>query len=209
MSLFITFEGTDATGKSTQVKLLAAALQVAGLNCVLTREPGGTPTAERIRELVLDPSLQVSERTELLLYLAARAEHVQNLIRPALADGKIVVCDRFMDSTLSYQGIARNLGLQEVLAVNSFATGGLLPDITFLLHAEPAVVEARRQARGQAADRLEAEGAVFKERVRQGFLNLQSLYPRRIKLINADQEIEQIHREIVGYLRSFLPLGGA
>lgn len=209
MSLFITFEGTDATGKSTQVKLLAAALQVAGLNCVLTREPGGTPTAERIRELVLDPSLQVSERTELLLYLAARAEHVQNLIRPALADGKIVVCDRFMDSTLSYQGIARNLGLQEVLAVNSFATGGLLPDITFLLHAEPAVVEARRQARGQAADRLEAEGAAFKERVRQGFLNLQSLYPRRIKLINADQEIEQIHREIVGYLRSFLPLGGA
>lgn len=209
MSLFITFEGADATGKSTQAKLLAAALQLSGLNCVLTREPGGTPTAERIRELVLDPSLQVSERTELLLYLAARAEHVQNFIRPALADGKIVVCDRFMDSTLSYQGIARNLGLQEVLTVNSFATGGLLPDITFLLHAEPAVVEARRQARGQAVDRLEAEGSAFKGRVRQGFLKLQSLYPQRIKLINADQDVEQIHREIVGYLRSFLPLGGA
>lgn len=208
MGIFITFEGADATGKSTQVNLLAAALKASGMDCVLTREPGGTPTAERIRELVLDPSIQVGERAELMLYLAARAEHVQKLIRPALAQGQVVICDRFMDSTLAYQGIARELGLQEVLAVNSFATGGLIPDITFLLTVEQEVAESRRVARGQCADRLEAEGLDFKERVRRGFIEVQQLYPQRIILIDANRDIEQIHAEIMAYINKIFPVRG-
>lgn len=208
MSLFITFEGADATGKSTQVQLLAETLRAEGIECVLTREPGGTTTAECIRKLVLDPAIQVGERAELMLYLAARAEHVQKLIKPALSEGKVVICDRFMDSTLAYQGIARRLGLQEVLAVNSFSTGGLVPDVTFLLHVEQAVAECRHQHRGRAADRLESESADFKERVRQGFLEVQKMYPERIVLINAEREIEQIHAEIITYIRKNFPVRG-
>ena len=208
MALFITFEGADATGKTTQVALLAEAMQTAGFDCVLTREPGGTTTAESIRELVLDPAMQVGDRAELMLYLAARAEHVQKLIKPALEAGKIVICDRFMDSTLAYQGIARGLGVAEVLAVNSFATGGLLPDITFLLHVDQAVAEARRQARGQAMDRLEAESVAFKERVRQGFLQVQSMYPERIRLIDAQRDVQVIHAEIMQHIKQICPVRG-
>lgn len=208
MSLFITFEGADAIGKTTQVQLLAQALQDRGLDYVLTREPGGTSTAERIRELVLDPSVKVGEQAELLLYLAARAEHVTKLIKPALDADKIVICDRFMDSTLAYQAIARGLGLEEVLTVNSFATGGLVPDITFLLHADSTVIESRRSLRGLLPDRLESESREFKECVRRGFLQIQQLYPERIKLIDAGLSIEQVHQEIVLHIKKVCPAWG-
>lgn len=208
MGLFITFEGADATGKSTQVKLLAEALQNRGLEYVLTREPGGTPTAERIRDLVLDPGLHVGDQAELLLYLAARAEHVQKLIKPALDEDKFVICDRFMDSTLAYQAIARGLGLMEVLSINEFAIDGLMPDITFLLHADSTVIEERRRFRGLIPDRLEAEDNDFKERVRRGFLQIQQLYPERIKLIDASCSIEEVHADIVDHVKRICPAWG-
>lgn len=208
MGLFITFEGADATGKSTQVKLLAEALRNRGLEYVLTREPGGTPTAERIRELVLDPDLHVGDQAELLLYLAARAEHVQQLIKPALDADKFVICDRFMDSTLAYQGIARGLGLTEVLSINDFAIDGVVPDITFLLHADASVIEQRRIFRGLLPDRLEAEDDGFKERVRRGFLQIQQLYPERIKLIDAARSIDEVHADIVEHIRRICPVWG-
>ena len=126
-SLFISFEGADACGKSTQVQLLAETLRTQGRELIITREPGGTKVAEKIRDILLDKELQISARGELLLYLAARAEHVQQVIKPALQAGKIVICDRFLDSTLVYQGLARGLGLTEVLRLNDFATQGLLP----------------------------------------------------------------------------------
>lgn len=208
MGLFITFEGADATGKSTQVKLLAEALKNRGMEYVLTREPGGTPTAERIRDLVLDPGLHVGDQAELLLYLAARAEHVQKLIKPALDADKFVICDRFMDSTLAYQAIARGLGLTEVLAINAFAMDGLVPDITFLLNADSSVIEERSKFRGLIPDRLEAEDNDFKERVRRGFLQIQQLYPERIKLIDAARSIEDVHADIVDHMRKVCPAWG-
>ena len=188
-SLFISFEGADACGKSTQVQLLAETLRTQGRELIITREPGGTKVAEKIRDILLDKELQISARGELLLYLAARAEHVQQVIKPALQAGKIVICDRFLDSTLVYQGLARGLGLTEVLRLNDFATQGLLPEVTFWLAATREVLETRRLQRGVPQDRLELEQESFKELVRQGFAQLQELYPARIKKIDARTHI--------------------
>src|SRR5919109_535211 len=141
--MFITFEGIDRSGKTTQAGLLADAL---GEKALLVREPGGTPAAERIRELVKDPSLELSPITETLLFGAARAELVATVIRPALAEGKIVVCDRYIDSTVAYQGGARGLGIDKVEELNRWITDGLAPDLTFLLEIEPAVAHDRPAA---------------------------------------------------------------
>lgn len=201
--IFITFEGADATGKTTQLKLLSEVLTQRNIAHVLTREPGGTEDAERIRNLVLDAQTEFNERAELLLYLAARAEHVEKLIKPTLAMGKLVLCDRFTDSTLAYQGLARGLGLETVLTLNDFATGGLLPDVTFLLHTSAAVSEQRRLGRG-STDRMETQSAEFKERVRQGFLELQSRYPERICLLDAERSVPELHAQIIKYVERLL-----
>ncbi len=201
--LFITFEGSDGTGKSTQIELLARALTEGGHDCVVTREPGGTQTAERIREVLLDKELSVVPRAELLLYLAARAEHVQNVVVPALQAGKMVICDRFVDSTVAYQGYARGFGVEQVLFLNDFAAAGLVPDITFLLDAEPELLEQRINHRGEQ-NRLDAEGTAFKSKVREGFLNLQAQHPERIKLINAADTAEKVHLELVAHLSQLL-----
>ena len=133
---FITLEGPDGSGKSTQLELIAEYLRQNGREVVCTREPGGSEAAERLRQLVLDPQLAIDARTETLLYLAARADHLDKVVRPALASGKIVLCDRFSDSTLVYQGFVRGLPLQELLQLNTFATGGLEPDLTLLLDGD-------------------------------------------------------------------------
>ena len=203
-SLFISFEGADACGKSTQVQLLAETLRTQGRELIITREPGGTKVAEKIRDILLDKELQISARGELLLYLAARAEHVQQVIKPALQAGKIVICDRFLDSTLVYQGLARGLGLTEVLRLNDFATQGLLPQVTFWLAATREVLEMRRLRRGAPQDRLELEQESFKEIVRQGFAQLQELYPARIKKIDASQEISAVQAAIWHNLQEYI-----
>lgn len=195
--LFITFEGPDGAGKSTQIRKFTSYLEEKNISFILTREPGGTLLGDRIRKTVLDPdSGAVDERAETLLYLASRAQHVTELIRPALAEGKVVVCDRFSDSTLAYQGIARGLGLEEMKELDSFATGGLVPDLTILLDAEPGALEERRSKR-RVLDRMELEKSDFQQKVRNGFLLLAQRYPERIHKVNALDSVGKIRFEII------------
>lgn len=195
--LFVTFEGPDGAGKSTQIRKFTSFLEEKKISFVLTREPGGTLLGDRIRKTVLDPdSGIVDERAETLLYLASRAQHVTELIRPALAEGKVVVCDRFSDSTLAYQGIARGLGMEEIRELDLFATGGLIPDLTFLLDAEPEALEERRSKR-RILDRMELEKSDFQRKVRDGFLLLAQKYPERIHKINALDSVGKIRFEII------------
>ena len=194
-SLFITFEGPDGSGKTTQISRLANWLAERGFAVVCTREPGGTPAAERIREIVLDPALPIKAEAETLLYLAARAEHVEKIIVPALAAGETVLCDRFSDSTLVYQGITRGIDLKTLRLLNGFATKGLEPDITFLLDADPEHLELRRQERG-IQDRFELEGISFQQKVRKGFMQLAGEDKKRIKVINALQDLDAVTKEI-------------
>jgi dTMP kinase len=195
--MFVTFEGVDGSGKSTQARLLAEALRDEGREVVATREPGGTELGERVRELVLHGN-GVSPWAEATLFAAARAQLVEEVIRPALARGADVVCDRYLDSSLAYQGIGRGLGVDRVLELNLVATGGLLPDTTFLLEL-PAAEAARR--RGADTDRLEAEGQEFAERVGIAYRELADAFPRRIVVVDATLSPEEQARIVREELR--------
>jgi dTMP kinase len=195
--MFVTFEGVDGSGKSTQARLLAEALRDEGREVVATREPGGTELGERVRELVLHGN-GVSPWAEATLFAAARAQLVEEVIRPALARGADVVCDRYLDSSLAYQGIGRGLGVDRVLELNLVATGGLLPDKTFLLEL-PAAEAARR--RGADTDRLEAEGQEFAERVGIAYRELAGAFPRRIVAVDATLSPEEQARIVREELR--------
>ena len=191
---FRTFEGADGGGKSTQVQLVATWLQQRGYEVVTTREPGGTVLAEKVRELVLDPALPLNSTSQSLLYLAARSEHVEKVIRPALAAGKIVLCDRFSDSTLVYQGLAVGKAWDEVvelLRLCSFATAGLEPDLTLVLDGRPEELAKRRELRG-VTDRYEQQGLDFQHKLRDGFLTLAKAEPERIKVLNAEGSMEEV-----------------
>jgi dTMP kinase len=188
--LFVTFEGIDRSGKTTQARLLCEAL---GDAAVPVREPGGTAVGERVRELLKDPGAELGAETEALLFAAARAELVARVIRPALEDGRVVVSDRFLDSSLAYQGSARGLGLEEVAQINRFATGGLVPDLTFLLAIDPAAAAAR----GSEADRFEAEGAELQERVLHAYEQLAAAEPERWRRIDADRPPEEVHADVL------------
>lgn len=192
---FISLEGVDGSGKSTQIQTTAAWLKEQGYEVLVTREPGGTATAEKIRNLVLDADVPLQPRTELLLYLAARAQHVAEVIKPALAAGRIVLCDRFVDSTLVYQGIVRGLDLCRLKELNEFASEELMPALTLLLDADPALLEERRRERG-VTDRFEQEGLSFQKKLREGFLFLAEKEPERIKKVAALQAPEQVQAEI-------------
>lgn len=192
---FISLEGVDGSGKSTQIQTTAAWLKEQGYEVLVTREPGGTATAEKIRNLVLDADVPLQPRTELLLYLAARAQHVAEVIKPALAAGRIVLCDRFVDSTLVYQGIVRGLDLRRIKELNEFASEELMPALTLLLDADPALLEERRRERG-VTDRFEQEGLSFQKKLREGFLFLAEKEPERIKKVAALQAPEQVQAEI-------------
>jgi dTMP kinase len=194
--VFITFEGLDGSGKSTQAELLRAALEAEGRDVVLTREPGGTDVGERIRELILGGT-QMAPWTEATLFAAARAELVDRVIAPALERGADVVCDRYIDSSLAYQGIARDLGVDRVLELNLQATRGLLPDKTILLLIDPE--EAARRV-GES-DRIEREGAEFHRRVDAAYRELAELFPRRIVPADATQPPENLSRLIRVQLR--------
>jgi dTMP kinase len=177
---FVTFEGIEGSGKSTQLRLLAARLAGRGIAHATTREPGGTPLADEIRALLLARRDEpVHPETELLLYEASRAQHVRAFLLPRLEGGVAVLCDRYLDATLAYQGSARSIPPERVEALNAFASGGLLPDATFLLDLDPETGLARAAARGKA-DRIEGEGLPFHRAVREGYLDLWRRFPDRI-----------------------------
>jgi dTMP kinase len=199
--LFITIEGIEGGGKTTQVGLLAAALERAKLVVRVTREPGGTKLGEEIRSLLLHSATSVGGLAELFLILADRAQHVESLIQPALRAGEVVLCDRFADSTLAYQAYGRELPLEAVRAVESVARQGVLPDLTFVLDCpiEIGLARTRRRRGHAAADRFEGEEASFHERVRQGFLVLAREDPRRIRVIDGTRAADDVHREILAW----------
>lgn len=206
---FITFEGGEGCGKSTQIRLLADRLRAAGKEVLLTREPGGTALAERIRSLVREESDDPpNSRAETLLFIASRAQVVENVIRPALASGTWVLCDRFADSTFAYQGYGRGLDLDELKRINSFATGGLEPDMTILLNVSPEVSAKRMRAREAAtntdADRMEKAGDGFHARLRQGFLELAAAEPERFAVIQADGSVEEVEEAVWNSIQPML-----
>ncbi|MBR5642548.1 MAG: dTMP kinase [Firmicutes bacterium] len=193
--IFITFEGPDGSGKTTQIRLLAQHCRQMGFEVVLTREPGGTPISEAIRDLLLDPShKEMDGVTEALLYAASRAQHVAEKIRPALEAGCIVLCDRFMDSSIAYQGYARGLG-DDVRVINEFAIQGTQPDITFFLDL-PADQGKKRVASARDLDRLEQEDLSFHNAVYDGYRKLKEIYADRYICIDASRSIEEIAAEI-------------
>jgi len=196
--LFITFEGLDGCGKSTQMELLAEALAARGYVITMTREPGGTPLGEAIRDMLLDPRHHgMSARAEALLYAAARAHLVEQVIRPVLEDGQIVLCDRYIDSSLAYQGYGRGLGTDYILLVNDWGTDGLYPDLTLFLDLDDAVRSTRLAA---VPDRLEAEDEGFHQRVARGYRELLMLHRHRIRRVDAtggESEVQERVRAII------------
>ena len=206
---FITFEGGEGCGKSTQVARLKSALESEGAEVVLVREPGGTWLAENIRRLIKDQYEDAPcDRAELLLFLAARAQLARNVIRPALEAGKWVVSDRFCDSTIAYQGYGRGLPIDLIRQVNDFACEGLVPDLTILLDVSPETSQARRRRREHdtcaVADRIEREGAEFHVRIRRGFAELAEAEPSRIVMIDANGSSDAVWEEIWKSTKRFL-----
>jgi len=198
--MFVTFEGVDGSGKSTQAKLLVEWLEAAGHSVLLTREPGGTPVGEAVRKLVLDGD-EMTAWTEATLFASARAEHVARAIRPALEAGQIVVCDRYLDSSVAYQGFARGLGEDKVRELSLTVTGGLLPQRTFLLLVDPAVAFARSP---DVRDRIEREDVEFMARVDAGFRSLAAAEPARIVALDGERASEDLHEEIREHVRALL-----
>ena len=201
-------EGPDGSGKTTQISLLAKVLTSEGREVVQTREPGGTPLADRIRVLVLDPAHdKMTARTEALLYMAARAQHTAELIRPAMERGAVVISDRYADSTLVYQGVARGLPLDSLIWLNRFATEELTPDLTLLLDGDTDCLAQRVTNRGNK-DRLDNEDPEFHRKVREGFLLLAAQNPERFRVIDADRTVESIQLDIQRFVQEFLQKRG-
>lgn len=201
---FITFEGIDGSGKSTQMRLLANELHARGFDVVTTREPGGTPLGTRLRSLLLDTETIVDPLAELLLYAADRAQHVSTLVRPALASGKIVLSDRYADATVAYQGAGRRLDPEVIQQVVQLATGGLVPDLTLLFdldvsegHARRAHRRERAQTEGHGGDRLDNETTEFHTRVRAAYTAIARRAPRRVRIIDARLPIEETHARVM------------
>jgi dTMP kinase len=207
----ITFEGPEGSGKSTQMEMLHAHLVRKGYDCLSTREPGGTPIGERIREIVLDVRQgNLADRAELFLILADRAQHTAEVILPALREGKIVLCDRYNDSTMAYQGYGRGLDLAETRRMCAYSSLGLQPDLTFLLDVDVDTGLNRSRERrktghpGKAVDRMEAAGKDFHERVRAGYLALAAEDAERIRILHSSQNVEEVHIEIVRIVEAAL-----
>src|SRR3954451_24621299 len=192
--LFVTFEGIDRSGKTTQARLLCEAL---GDEALGVREPGGTEVGERVRELLKDPDIELGSEAEAVLFAAARAELVARVIRPALEEGRVVVSDRFLDSSLAYQGVARGLGVVEVRQINDFAVRGLTPDITFLLQIEPE----RAATRAGQLDRFEDEGDSLQNAVFEAYAELAEADPSRWRILDADRPSADVHNDVLEAVR--------
>ncbi|WP_442294894.1 dTMP kinase [Terrabacter sp. 2RAF25] len=191
--LFVCFEGGDGAGKTTQVRLLTEVLEQRGREVVVTRQPGGTPLGAQIRELVLHGD-HVAARAEALLFAADKAHHVDQLIKPALAEGKVVITDRYVDSSITYQGAGRELGADEITALQHWAVGGLLPDLTIVLDVSPQV---GRERRGDVHDRLESEADAFHAAVRRGYLDLAAQDPERYLVLDASKPVEHLRAAVL------------
>ncbi len=194
---FVTFEGIEGSGKTTQIRRLSDHLKARGTPHLVTREPGGTPLANEIRALLLSPRDEpVSPETELLLYEAARAQHVRAVILPALAAGTAVLCDRFCDATLAYQGFSRGIEASRIEWLNGFAAAGAVPDLTILLDLAPEDGFRRIAGRGRILDRLEAESIAFHRQVREGYLSLCRRHPGRIVLVDASRPADGVFEAV-------------
>ena len=191
---FITFEGADGCGKTTQINLIDEYLRGKGLKTLLTREPGSRGLGVKIREILLNYEGEVAPNCESFLFLADRAQHVDCIIRPALSEGKIVICDRHTDSTLAYQGYGRQLDLNRIKYLNEIAVNGLKPDLTIVFDVS---VETSMARVGSTKDRMESAGIDFFNRVRQGYLEIAKQEPNRVKVINSSDSIENVHRQVV------------
>jgi dTMP kinase len=201
----ITIEGLDGSGKTTLARSLLDALHARGIDAELLREPGGVAAAERIRTLVKDPGLHVAPRAEALLYAAARAQLVEEALAPVLHAGRWVLLDRFVDSSLAYQGAGRALGIEPVRAINAFATGELVPDRTLLLRIDPALGRARQDGRGEVPDRLEREADDFFARIAAAYDELAAAEPRRIRTLDASAEAPAVLAQALAALEDLLP----
>ena len=204
--ILVTLEGNDGSGKSSVIEAIRKTLEEKGYPVVYTREPGGSQIAENIRKVILDvENTGMDAKTEALLYAASRREHIEKTIRPALEAGKIVLCDRFIDSSLAYQGYARGLGIDEVYHMNLYATEGLLPDLTILVCVKPEIGIARitQNHRGEL-DRLESEKIEFHQKVYQGYLAVQKKFPTRIQMIDGEKTKEEVRLDALDIVLRFI-----
>jgi dTMP kinase len=206
-SAFITFEGIDGCGKSTQLRMLASELRLRGREVVSTREPGGTPLGLGIRQLLLESEEQVDPLAELLLYAADRAQHVRSHVRPALDSGHVVLSDRYADATVAYQGAGRGFPAELVSELVVLATGGLMPDLTLIFDLpvdESQRRQARRMSKGHKADRLDAEDAAFHTRVRDAYLRIAAAEPERVRVIDAAGSVQETQAHVMRIVMPFL-----
>lgn len=204
--IFITIEGGEGTGKTTQIKLIEEYLKEINVEFILTREPGGIDISEQIREIILNKeNTAMDARTEALLYAAARRQHLIEKVIPAIKEEKLVICDRFVDSSLAYQGFARGLGIDEVLKINEFAIDGYMPTLTIYLDIEPSIgIDRINKDRDREVNRLDLEKNSFHEKVREGYHILIKKYPERIKLVNANQPIDRVFKDIKFHINKLL-----
>ena len=196
--LFITFEGGDGCGKTTQIKLLDKYLRGKGYKTLLTREPGSIGLGEKVREILLNYDGEISPVCESFLFLADRAQNVDCIIKPALEEGTFVICDRHTDSSVAYQGYGRGLDIDRINMLNNIATSGVKPDLTIVLDVDVETSQARV---GSEKDRMESAGIEFFERVRQGFLEIAKQEPERVKVVDSKQSIEEIHKQIIELIK--------
>lgn len=202
--LFITLEGPDGSGKTTILDIVKKKLEEKNIDVITTREPGGTKIGEDIRDIILsNDNVALADETEALLYAASRAQHVSQVIRPAIEDGKIVISDRFLLSSLAYQGVGRELGIEEVKMVNDFGTKGLQPDMILFFDIDPEDTLKRKTA-DEAGDRLENEGNTFHRKVYDGYKELIDKYPENIKIINARESIEKVSNQVLDSIEDLI-----
>ncbi|MDR3214995.1 MAG: dTMP kinase [Bacilli bacterium] len=200
--LFITFEGPDGSGKTTIIKMVAKYLKNNNIDFVLTREPGGSLIAEQIRNIILNPNnLELSSTTEALLYAASRAQHFNEVIEPALMNNKLVLCDRFIDSSLAYQGVARGLGIDEVMEINRFAIKDVLPDLTIFFDLDPIIGLNRiNNSEFREINRLDLEEKAFHYQVYEGYLKIVKMYQKRFKVVDAHKPIEEVYNNVINII---------
>lgn len=205
---FITLEGPDGSGKSTIIKLIGNYLKELGIEFIMTREPGGTPIGEEIRHIILDnKNTNMGAETEALLYAAARGQHIHEKIVPALEEGKLVLCDRFVLSSLAYQGVGRGLGIEKVKAINDFAIRGIEPDLVLFFHVDPEIT-LQRKTNIFGGDRLEQEGNEFHRTVYDGYMDLIKMYPKNVKIIDASKSIDEVFKQSIREVENLLTKKG-